>query len=81
MMLSFAMTFLLALAGHSNAYEGLRGTKGESWQVRTLREKLLKLGAVVTRNTRRIKFMASSHAPRQVQELFWLVAERFAPSG
>jgi len=61
--------------------EGLKGTKGASWQVRALREKLLKLGAVVTRNTRRIKFMASSHTPEKTQDLFWLVAERFAPSG
>lgn len=60
---------------------GLQGTEGSRWQVRTLREKLLKMGAIMLRNTRRIRFMASSQTPERMQELFWLVANRFAPSG
>ena len=46
-------------------------------QVGTLRLKLLKVGAVVLRNTRRIRFLLSSAFP--FQSLFYTVAERMAP--
>ncbi|WP_444928254.1 transposase [Microbulbifer sp. TRSA002] len=42
---------------------GLKGTDAAHWQVRRLREKLLKIASVVTRNTRRIKLLASSTTP------------------
>ena len=45
---------------------GLEGTEAARWQVRMLREKLLKIAAVVTRNTRRIKFLASSTTPNRL---------------
>lgn len=46
-------------------------------QVGTLRLKLLKIGAVILRNTRRIQFLLSSAFP--YQRLFCTVAERLAP--
>lgn len=73
---ALAYTLLETLRRH-----GLQGTEAASWQVRTLQEKLLKLGAVVVRNTRRIRFMASSHTPARTQALFGLAASRFTPSG
>ena len=45
--------------------------------VGTIRLKLLKIGAVIIRNTRRIRFMMSSSYP--YQDLFYLVANRLAP--
>jgi hypothetical protein len=42
----------------------------------TLRCKLLKVGAVIVRNTRRIRFFISSAFP--YRDLFVLVARRFA---
>lgn len=55
----------------------LRGTDLANAQVSTLRLKLLKVGAVVLRNTRRIRFLLSSAFP--YQRLFLTVAERLAP--
>jgi hypothetical protein len=55
---------------------GLRATKMASAQVNTLRIKLLKIGAVITRNTRRIRVHLASGCPDQ--ELFLLVARRLA---
>ncbi len=46
-------------------------------QVGTLRLKLLKIGAVVLRNTRRIRFLLSSAFPYQT--LFYTAAERLVP--
>jgi hypothetical protein len=57
----------------------LAGTELARAQATTLRVKLLKLGAVVLRNTRRIRFLASSHFP--LQELFLAAAQRLKPSG
>ena len=54
----------------------LKDTIARRWQVRKLREKLLKIPAVVTRNTRRIKFMASSIILAETQALFCLAARR-----
>jgi hypothetical protein len=45
--------------------------------VGTLRLKLLKIGAVILRNTRRIRFLLSSACP--YQQLFFLVAAKLAP--
>jgi len=45
-------------------------------QVWTIRLKLLKVGAVVMRNTRRVRLLLSSAFPDQ--KLFWLVAQRLA---
>lgn len=55
----------------------LQDTKLANAQVSTLRIKLLKVGAVVLRNTRRIRFLLSSAFPYQT--LFLTVAERLAP--
>ena len=54
----------------------LKDTIARHWQVRKLREKWLKIPAVVTRNTRRIKFMASSIILAETQALFCLAARR-----
>jgi hypothetical protein len=55
---------------------GLRGTELARAQVGTIRLRLLKIGAVVTRNTRRIRLWLSSSFP--LQELFCSCLERFA---
>lgn len=55
----------------------LKGTELERADCRNLRLKLIKIGAVITRNTRRIRVHLSSAYPRQ--ELFWRVAAHFAP--
>jgi hypothetical protein len=55
---------------------GLRGTKMACAQVNTLRVKLFKIGAVITRNTRRIRIHLASGCP--TQSLFLLVARRLA---
>lgn len=55
----------------------LQGTELARAQVGTLRLKLLKVGAVVLRNTRRVRLLLSSAFP--YQQLFCTVAERLAP--
>jgi hypothetical protein len=55
----------------------LRGTELANAYVGTLRLKLLKVGAVILRNTRRIRFLLSSAYPHQ--RLFLHVAARLAP--
>jgi len=55
---------------------GLAGTELARAQIGTLRCKLLKVGAVVVRNTRRIRFFISSAFPDR--DAFELVAQRFA---
>ncbi len=55
---------------------GLAGTDLARAQVSTLRSKLLKVGAVIVRNTRRIRFFLPSAFP--YRETFVLVARRFA---
>ncbi len=54
----------------------MAGTELARAQVSTLRCKLLKVGAVVVRNTRRIRFFISSAFPER--ETFVQVAQRFA---
>jgi hypothetical protein len=55
---------------------GLAGTDLARAQSATLRARLLKIGAVIVRNTRRIRFYLPSAFP--YQEYFTLVASRFA---
>jgi hypothetical protein len=55
---------------------GLAGTELATAQVWTLRARLLKIGAVVIRNTRRVRFLMSSAFP--LQDVFWLAARRLA---
>ena len=52
----------------------LKGTELEKAQATTIRLKLLKIGAIIIRNTRRIRFLLSSHYP--YQDLFKLVSLR-----
>ncbi len=56
----------------------LQGTELANAYVGTLRLKLLKVGAVILRNTRRIRFLLSSAYP--YQRLFCHVAARLAPA-
>jgi hypothetical protein len=55
----------------------LKGTELANAYVGTLRLKLLKVGAIILRNTRRIRFLLSSAYPHQ--RLFLQVAARLAP--
>ncbi len=56
---------------------GLHGTELARAQVGTIRLKLLKIGAVILRNTRRVRFLLASACP--YRDLFTLVARRLAP--
>ena len=56
---------------------GLHGTELARAQVATIRLKLLKIGAVIVRNTRRVRFLLASAHPHQ--NLFRLVAARLKP--
>ncbi len=56
---------------------GLKGTELARAQVGTIRLKLIKIGAVIVRNTRRVSFKLSSAHP--YQHLFRLVAARLKP--
>ena len=55
---------------------GLAGTELARAQVGTIRLKLLKLGAVIVRNTRRVRLLFSTAYP--LQELFVKVAQRLS---
>jgi hypothetical protein len=55
---------------------GLAGTELARAQVTTLRCRLLKVGAVIVRNTRRVRFFLASAFPHQ--EAFLAAARRFA---
>lgn len=57
---------------------GLKGTEMQRAQAGTIRLKLLKIGAVITKNTRRVHMMLASSYP--FQALFRLVAARLKPS-
>lgn len=58
---------------------GLAGTDMAKAQVTTIRHRLLKIGAVVIRNTRRVRFLLPTHCPDQ---LIWLrAAQALRPSG
>jgi hypothetical protein len=56
---------------------GLKGTELARAQMTTIRLKLLKIGAVILCNTRRIRFLFSSNYPHQ--RLFFEVAARLKP--
>ena len=56
---------------------GLAGTDMARAQCATIRLKLLKIGAVITRNTRRVRFHLAPACPEQ--NLFRLVAARLKP--
>jgi len=56
----------------------LKGTILEKAQVNTIRLKLFKIGAVIIRNTRRIRFLLSSAYP--LQELFSTVVAKLVPT-
>ncbi|MGB0720846.1 MAG: transposase, partial [Gammaproteobacteria bacterium] len=56
---------------------GLKGTELARARVDTIRLKLLKVGAIVIRNTRRIRLLLSSAYPHP--DLYVRVAETFAP--
>jgi len=55
----------------------LKGTELAKAYVGTIRLKLFKIGAVILRNTRRIRFLLASGCP--YKELYFLVAHRLAP--
>ncbi len=55
----------------------LHGTELARAQMSTIRLKLLKIGAVILRNTRRVRFLLASACP--YRDLFTLVARRLAP--
>ena len=56
---------------------GLENTELEKAQCGTIRLKLFKIGAVIIRNTRRVRFLLSSACP--YQNLFFNVAEKLVP--
>jgi len=57
---------------------GLNGTELANAYVGTIRLKLLKIGAVITRNTRRIRFLLSSAYP--YQDMFAQVTAKLQPT-
>ena len=69
---SLAYTLLEAIR-----HLALTGTELAHAYVGTLRLRLLKIGAAIVRNTRRIRFLLSSACPDKA--LFFLVASRLAP--
>lgn len=75
--------FRLLLSGlaytllHTIRRIGLKGTELERARCDTIRLKLLKIGAAVVRNTRRVRLLLSESCPHQ--DLFRLVASRLCP--
>ena len=57
---------------------GLHGTHMANARCQSIRLKLLKIGAVIIRNTRRVRLMLSSACP--YQQLFITVAARLRPT-
>ncbi|AJQ95512.1 hypothetical Protein YC6258_03476 [Gynuella sunshinyii YC6258] len=56
---------------------GLQNTELAHAQVDTIRHKLFKIGAVITRNTRRVRIFPSNTYPHQA--LYWQVVQNLAP--
>lgn len=56
---------------------GLKGTRMARAQAGTIRLRLLRIGAVILRNTRRVRFLMSSACPDQ--DLFRIAAQRLKP--
>ena len=73
-MLFTAFAYILMDSMRTNA---LHDTEFANSQVGTIRLKLFKIGAIVIRNTRRVKLHLSSAYPWK--ELFWTVAYRLQP--
>ena len=69
---SFAYVLIEALRRR-----GLRYSRLENTTCGTIRLKLLKIGAVILRNTRRVRFQLATACP--YRDLFTLVARRLAP--
>jgi hypothetical protein len=63
--------YIVGLAKNQEALRriGLKGTELARAQVGTIRLRLLKIGTIITRNTRRIRLWLSSSFP--LQELFY----------
>jgi hypothetical protein len=57
----------------------LRDTELQRASAATIRVRLLKIGAAILRNTRRVRVMLASHHPSR--ELFAVAAERLAALG
>ena len=57
---------------------GLKGTDFQNSYVRTIRLKLFKIGAVIIRNTRKIKFIMTTHYPYKAQFFHACKAFEFA---
>jgi len=55
----------------------LNGTELMAAQAQTIHLKILKIGGVITKNTRRIRFMLSSHYP--FKDLFYQVLHKLVP--
>ena len=72
----WANQFRLLLASTVRS-PGLKGTDMARAKVATIRLKLIKIGAVILRNTRRVRFHLSPGCPDKV--LFRLVATRLEP--
>lgn len=68
------LTYTLLVALKNTA---LKATDFAKAQCSTIRLKLLKIGAVVIRNTRRVKFLASSAYPNQ--DLFIKITQKLCP--
>jgi len=56
----------------------LKGTELMAAQAQTIRLKILKIGAVIIKNTRRIRFMLSSHYP--FKDLFTHILHKLLPT-
>ena len=56
---------------------GLKSITLERAQVHTIRLELIEIGAVIARNSRRVRFLPASACP--YRQLFILVAQRLAP--
>ena len=71
-------SLVIIFTGFHKPGMGLEGTELANAYVDTIRLKLLKIGAVITRNTRRIRFLLSSAYP--YQDLFALVTAKLQPT-
>lgn len=59
-------------------HDGLSATELEKSYCQTIRNKVLKIGAIVIKNSRRIQFLFSSHYPSQ--DLFQKIVLRLVPT-
>jgi hypothetical protein len=68
----------LGLFADRTSYHALKGTHLATAQVETIRLRLLKVGAAIVRNTRRIRFLLSSRFTNQ--SIFLIALARLTPS-